>query len=308
MLTGRIIVAIAGAAALIVAGVFIVRGVISSPPPKLTGSKASSVAAPTAPPASSADPNANPSDPNAGGPSDPNAGSPSDPNSGGSSSSSSSSSSPSSGGPSTPASPPPPPPLTPNNKKTTQKIGQVDVNVDLPQVQGGKDPVAQNFNSAMEAALQTQAGTLSKGTLTSDGKTGLRIGKSVLSGLLHSSFNEPATTPIMLANTVVVDTTSGSTFDTSSIFTDTTTGLKKLQTEAVNLGPTKSTAPQKFVPANVKADAKTFAHWTAETDGMRVYFAQGTVASSTDGVVELLIPWANLKDVLKPGVQDILSS
>jgi hypothetical protein len=198
--------------------------------------------------------------------------------------------------------------LARKDTNVTQKIGQVDVNVGLPQVQGGKDPVAQNFNSAMESALQTQAGTLSKGTLTSDGKTNVRIGKSVLSGLLHSSFNEPATPPIMLANTVVVDTTSGSTFDTSLIFTDTTTGLKKLQTEAVNLGPTKSTAPQKFLPANVKADAKTFAHWTAETDGMRVYFEQGAVAPPTEGVVELLIPWDDLKGVLKSGVQDILSS
>jgi hypothetical protein len=41
---------------------------------------------------------------------------------------------------------------------------------------------------------------------------------------------------------------------------------------------------------------------------MRVYFEQGAVAPATEGVVELLIPWDDLKGVLKSGVQDILSS
>jgi hypothetical protein len=77
----------------------------------------------------------------------------------------------------------------------------------------------------------------------------------------------------------------------SDLFTDLNAGLKRLQTESQKLGPTSSSAGDKFSGTNLQADQTTFNQWTAEKSGMRVSFAQGTVAPSSFGVVELTIPW-----------------
>jgi len=94
----------------------------------------------------------------------------------------------------------------------------------------------------------------------------------------------------------------------SDLFTDLDAGLKRLQTESRKLGPTMSSAADKFTGTNIQADQTTFSHWTAEKSGMRVSFEQGTVAPSSAGVVELTIPWENLSDLLKPGVLQIVTS
>jgi hypothetical protein len=161
----------------------------------------------------------------------------------------------------------------------------------------------------MQAALTGQADSLPTGKLKSDSASGVRIGKNVLSGLLRTSFTPgTSTTSIAKASTVVVDTNSGSTLDVTSIFTDTNAGLKRLQTESQKLGPTTSSVGNKFIGSNLQADQTTFSRWTAETAGMRVFFAEGTVALSSAGVVDLTIPWADIKDLLKPGVLDTVSS
>ena len=41
---------------------------------------------------------------------------------------------------------------------------------------------------------------------------------------------------------------------------------------------------------------------------MRVYFEEGLVGPQSAGIVDLTIPWANLDDVLKPGVAQIVAS
>jgi hypothetical protein len=305
--TGRIIVAIAGAAAVVVAGIFIIRGLIASPPPKLNAAKSSSAPAAPAPlppgAAPSGDPGATPGDP---GSSDPGSttGSSGESSSGPSSPSGSSNPPSNSPNPGSTASPP----FTATSVKGPTTIGLVTVDVDVPQVQGGKDTVAQTFNSGMQGALNGQADLLPKGKLQNGFGSGVRIGKSVLSGLLRTAYT-PGTspTPIAKASTVVVDTNTGSTLDVSSIFTDTNAGLKRLQTESQKLGPTTSSAGNKFNGATLQADQTTFAHWTAENSGMRVLFNEGAVAPSSQGIVELTIPWANLKDLLKPGVLDTLS-
>ena len=292
--TGRIIAVISGAAALLVAGVFVDRELIARSPRHPNAAKSSSAAASPAPLPPGAPSGV---DPNWSAPGE----NPTDPNSG---SSSSPSTPPSSRNPSRAVSP-----FTATSAKTTTKIGLVDVDVDLPQVQGGKDTVAQTFNGAMRSALNGQADSLPTGKLKGDQESGVRIGKRVLSGLLKTAFTPGnATQSVAKASTVVVDTNSGSTLDVTSIFTDTNAGLKRLQTESQKLGPTTSSAGNKFSGTNLQADQTTFSHWTADTAGMRVFFAQGTVAPSSMRVVELTIPWADLKDLLKPGMLDTLPS
>ena len=194
---------------------------------------------------------------------------------------------------------------------TTQKIseaGHIIVDVDLPQVQGGNEAVAQIFNDAMQSALQAQVNNLPAGKLKSDSKSGVRIGARVLSGLLHTTYTPGnATQSISKASSVVVEISTSSILDVASIFTDMTAGLKRLQSVSQRLGSTSS-AGDKFTGTNLQADKTTFSNWTAQTDGMKVYFAQGTVAPSTQGVVELTLPWTDLQDVLKPGVLEVVSS
>ncbi len=101
---------------------------------------------------------------------------------------------------------------------------------------------------------------------------------------------------------------SGSLTTLSDLFTDVNSGLQRLRGESKKLGPTMSSAGDKFSGTNLQADQSTFHHWTAEKSGMRVYFDQGTVAPQSSGVVELTIPWENLSDLLKPGVLQKVTS
>jgi hypothetical protein len=308
--TGRIIVAIAGAVALVVAGVFIVRGLLSSPSPtpKNTSKSSIGVAMPAPPPSGPApvdpgvDPGADPGASTSGGSTDPSGGSSAPPNNG--STTGASNSEPNPSGPVNPS-----PPFTATTTKAAATIGLVAVDAVLPQVQGGTENVAQTFNNGLQSALQTEVDTLPKGKFQGDARSGVRIGTQVLSGLVHGAYTPgTSSTPIAKAATVVVDTKSNSVLDVATIFTDQTTGLKRLQTESKKLGPTTSTAGGTFMGTNLQADQTTFSHWTAETTGMKLYFEQGVVAPPSQGVVELTIPWVNLQDVLKPGVLQTLSS
>jgi hypothetical protein len=94
----------------------------------------------------------------------------------------------------------------------------------------------------------------------------------------------------------------------SDLFKDVNSGLQRLRGESQKLGPTTSSAGDKFSGTNLQADQSTFDQWTAEKSGMRVFFQQGTVAPTSFGVVDLLIPWDHLSDLLKPGVLQQVTS
>ena len=71
------------------------------------------------------------------------------------------------------------------------------------------------------------------------------------------------------------------------------------------MGPS---ANDSFDGSRFEPSEKVFERWTAETEGMRVYFDQGLVAPEAEGIIDLTIPWDNLDDVLKPGVAQIVAS
>jgi hypothetical protein len=199
-------------------------------------------------------------------------------------------------------------PYTATSEQVRRILGTVVVDVELPQVQGGAPDVAKVFNDQMQKVLETQADSLAGGTLESRTGSGVRIGKQVLSGLLRTAATDfRKGTSTALAGTVVVDAESGSFITLSSLFKDEDTGLRKLAELAQELGPTTSVGAD-FTSTNLQPTEKVFEHWTAESKGMRVYFAQGLVAPESQGIVELTVPWDDLGDVLKPGVAQIVSS
>jgi hypothetical protein len=200
------------------------------------------------------------------------------------------------------------PPFTAKTEKVNTFLGMVYANVELPQVDGGDSTVAGVFNDEMHKVLQSQADSLTGGRLEDRPGSGVRIGQRVLSGLLRTAAVDTSkATSRPLAGTVVVDAQSGSVITLSSLFNDLNTGLKRLVQESKTLGPS-SAAGANFDGSKLQATEQMFGQWTADTAGMHVFFAQGTVAPSSSGIVDLTIPWSNLDDVMKSGVQQIVSS
>jgi hypothetical protein len=182
-------------------------------------------------------------------------------------------------------------------------LGSASANVTLPQVKGPDSAVVSAFNDGMMSALVGQASKA--GTLKDRPGSGVRIGKDVLSGLLATSLTDGVGNSTALAGTVVVNIQDHSVITVASLFDDEASGLKQLVTESKKLGPE---ANAKFSGTNLQADEATFQRWTAESAGMKVYFPQGKVAPSSEGVVELTIPWDSLSDVMNPSIAKVVAS
>jgi hypothetical protein len=311
MLTGgRIVVAAAGVVVLIIAAVLVVRSVWWDPTSKSTPFTPSSLSAgPSSTPLSGADA-ATPSTADSGGGDggsgsggggDPGAGS-GESGAGGTTTTTTTTSSGGSGGSSggTTSS------TVPYEATTTsvnKPLGSASANVTLPQVKGPDSAVVSAFNDGMMSALVAQASKA--GSLKDRPGSGVRIGKDVLSGLLATSLTDGVGNSTALAGTVVVNIQDHSVITVASLFNDEASGLKRLVTESKKLGPE---ANAKFSGTNLQAVETTFQRWTAESAGMKVYFAQGLVAPSSEGVVELTIPWDSLSDVMNPSIAKVVAS
>jgi hypothetical protein len=197
-------------------------------------------------------------------------------------------------------------PYTATSERIKRIVGTVAVDVKVPQVEGGNPDVATVFNDEMQRALLAQADSLTAGKLEDGPDSGVRIGERVLSGLLWTESTSFLTAEsVALASTVVVDANSGSLITLASLFKDLDKGLMRLQEEAQQLGPS---ANDSFDGSRLEPSEKIFERWTAETEGMRLYFDQGLVAPEAEGIIDLTIPWDKLNDVLKPGVAQIVAS
>lgn len=196
-------------------------------------------------------------------------------------------------------------PYTATSKRIKEIRGTAVVDVEIPQVKGGNPDVATVFNDEMKRALLAQADSLTAATLKDGPGSEVRIGERVLSGLLRTASTKLLTDKSELVSTVVVDANSGSVITLASLFKDLDKGLMRLQKEAQQLGPS---ANDSFDGSRLEPSEKVFERWTAETEGMRVYFDQGLVAPEAEGIIDLTIPWDNLDGVLKPGVAQIVAS
>lgn len=308
MLTGgRIVVAAVGVVVLIVAAVLVVRSVWWDPTSKSTPFTPSSLSAgpSSAPPSStdSATPTTDASGDDGGG-TGTGAG---DTGSGGQPGGGETSTSPSSSGGSGGSSGGTTDSAKPAYEATTipfnKILGSVSVDVTLPQVKGPDSEVVSAFNDGMKSVLTGQASKA--GTLKDRPGSGVWIGKDVLSGLLATSLTDGVGNSTPLAGTLVVNVQDHSVITVSSLFNDETAGLKKLLALSNQLGPEANT---NFKTTALKGTADDFQRWTAESTGMKVYFAQGVVAPASDGVVELTIPWSSLSEVMNPSIAKIVAS
>jgi hypothetical protein len=307
MLTGgRIVVAAVGAIVLIVAAVLVVRSVWWDPTSKsspFTPSSLSAGPSSTAPSEASATPSTEASGGGDGGGAagGDTGGSTGGGTSGGETSTTATSSG--GGGSSGGTTDSEKPPYVATTTSVSKPLGVASANVTLPQVKGPDSAVVSAFNDGMMSALVGQASKA--GSLKDRPGSGVRIGKDVLSGLLATSLTDGVGNSTALAGTVVVNIQDHSVITVASLFDDETSGLKRLVTESKKLGPESNS---KFNGTNLQADETTFQRWTAESTGMKVYFGQGVVAPSSEGVVDVTIPWSSLSDVMNPSVAKIVAS
>ncbi|WP_128642439.1 RsiV family protein [Rhodococcus opacus] len=199
-----------------------------------------------------------------------------------------------------------PGPYTETSVDVRDMVGPLAVDVTVPQVAGGDPKIAEIFNSAMRAALDARTAELDSGRLTGADGAVVHIGKKVISGALLVTA-EDGEGAVELADTVVVNLDTGTVMTLDDLFPDVGAALQRLQDLSRELGPS-TTAAKDFDGNKVTAKQATFSRWLATPDGMRIYFAEGSVAPSSYKLVRLNVPWDELSDVLDPGITEAVRS
>lgn len=187
--------------------------------------------------------------------------------------------------------------------------GSMTYNVVVPQVDGGKDTAAQEFNSGMRALMQEYIDGYGQAkTVTDDYEQSnvAHIGTRVLSGVLWVSIDGGGAHPFTELSTHVTNVDTAQAITLGDVFKDESDGLDILTVWAAKLLPEKF--GDDYNRQGILPTADNFSRWVATPEGMRVYFAQGQVAASAAGVVDIMVPWSALSAYLQPGMEELLSS
>lgn len=184
-------------------------------------------------------------------------------------------------------------------------------------VSGGDSAVAGTFNSAVQAAAQSQLENTRK-QAAPDATWNLETTPDVffssasvselISGVYYAqqTHARQAAHPIDTYTTVVIDSRSASPITFTDLFTDEQKGLERLSRQTRQLLPGvlgSGSAPMADEPGNA-ALAENFANWIPTPEGLRIHFDDGQFAQGAPphGIPTLTIPWSALDDLLAPGM------
>ncbi|OZF46749.1 DUF3298 domain-containing protein [Rhodococcus sp. 14-1411-2a] len=190
--------------------------------------------------------------------------------------------------------------------------GNATYDVAIPQLSGGDSAVTAEFNESMRAALQDQIdGDYGNDFALSDGySTGTtHVGSRVISAEQITGWIAvpPGAHGNSLIATVTIGTDTAQPISLDDAFTDLDAGLARLSDQAARILPT-TRAGESFERSGIEPTVANFGNWTASPEGMNIHFGDYQVGAYGIGLVTITVPWADLSDVLAPGMQDVLSS
>lgn len=203
-------------------------------------------------------------------------------------------------------------PYVVGSTRITGSAEHATYDVAIPQLSGGDPAVTAEFNESMRAALQDQIdGDYGNDFALTDGySTGTTyVGKRVISAEQITSWIAvpPGAHGNSLLATVTIDADTAQPITLGDAFTDLDVGLARLSDRAAEILPT-TPAGESFERTGIEPTVANFGNWTASQQGMNIHFGDYQVGPYSIGLVTITVPWADLSDVLAPGMQDVLSS
>lgn len=200
--------------------------------------------------------------------------------------------------------------FNPTLEQEAGKQGKVDYNVKLPHVTGDKVGARDRFNEGMRAALNdvlrilddpknTRPATVGDGQLQPRESSRVSfIGPHVLSGAAVFLANSGGPYPSNMVATITINTDTAQPIMFGDVFEDQGAAREQLRTLAQELGP----------PDRIKAagDMKSeqFLHWLPVPSGLTFYISVPHVAGD---YVPVTVPWERIRDLVAPGMQQVLS-
>lgn len=190
--------------------------------------------------------------------------------------------------------------------------GNVTYTADLPQVRGGNPAARERFNSGMRAALddhlESQQGkepaTITPGTLESgDNSAVTHIGTGAVAGvLLLNTYVKSGAYPFNTVSTTVIDAQTAEPIMIGDLFDDETAGLAELA-DAIKV----ELAGHEVIGSEhaPKPVAEQLANWVPGKEGLTVFIE---VPHALGDLHKVDIGWNQIADVLKPGMQEKLST
>lgn len=196
--------------------------------------------------------------------------------------------------------------------RVTGSTARATYDVAIPQLSGGNPAVTAEFNESMRAALQDQIDRdYGNDFALSDGysKGETHVGRRVISSEQITSWIAvpPGAHGNSLLATVTINADTAQPITLGDAFTDLDTGLSRLSDRAAAILPS-TRAGESFERSGIEPTEANFANWTASPQGMNIHFGDYQVGAYGIGLITITVPWADLSDVLAPGMQAVLSS
>lgn len=174
--------------------------------------------------------------------------------------------------------------------------------VNLPQVTGGQAPVRERFNTGMRSALtdvvnQLSDATVSDGTLLGDERSRVTTTtQQVVAGVaIFSTYGRGAAHPNNTVATITINADTAQPILLSEVFTDQNAAAARL---AASVNRIDSRANP------VAADINNFANWVPLQSGFHVYVP---VSHAAGDYLPVTVPWNEIADLMKPGMQAVLA-
>lgn len=201
---------------------------------------------------------------------------------------------------------------TSNGATYTSSTTSIDVEGSWPitvgQIAGGNDAVAATFNNASIASGRAMAALLdAQNVVRTDADFHTQPAVSfrptavaqVLTGVYYW---QHAAHPLDFVTTIVIDSRTARPITLEDLFTDMQAGLNRLSEQAKVLLPAaygRGSAPDGDRAGNAPV-ATNFHHWIPTAKGLEIHFEDYQFAH---GLPVITVPWAELTDVLAPGMQ-----
>ncbi len=200
--------------------------------------------------------------------------------------------------------------FTPTLESVSGKQGRVDYKVLLPQVTGDKAAARDRFNEGMRTALNDIVRSFEDPKLTTpvtvgDGQLLARessrvsaIGPHVVAGLAVFLTNSGGPYPSHTVATITINCDTAQPVMFGDVFPNQEQAREHLRKLTQELGP----SDQMKAAGDMKSEQ--FLQWLPAPTGLTFYISVPHVAGD---YVPVTVPWARIRDLVAPGMQQVLS-
>lgn len=193
-----------------------------------------------------------------------------------------------------------------DDKSLIEKNNRLDLTINYPQITGAKSPNEAKLNQALKnIALQYQS-SAGKSAPRTGGKLSLEVNYTIhlatddlFSIEFTSETDSGGAHPNHNTKTLNYDLRSGKPIGLADLFKPEADYLEKFS--AISLAKIKADLGDGIFEEGIKPVPKNYQNWVIQKDGLLIYFDEYQAAPYTSGRQEVLIEFAEIKDLLNSG-------